>query len=423
MTEIIIWPFAWLLRTFYTFFQNYGIAIILFSVVIKLIFLPFQMKSKRSMMRSTRLAPLMKELEKKHGEDKAKYQQEVSKLYKEEGVNPMSGCLWSLLPLAIMLIMYPVIREPLTSFMGIGAEAFEKVKELILSMGGEVSDGAFAQIGMVDFIHNNFSAFAGISDKLIDIDFSFLGMNLSTTPQWQVWNFDWSNSVVFLPQLGLFSIPLISAGLSYLSMKVSMAANPAAEAQQGPMKSMNLMMPLMSVFIGFAYPAAMGVYWLMSSLLAMIQDVILNKHYGKILDAEDAERNARRRAQEEEMERKRLETERLRALGETERNKNTSKKKLQTVEKVKEEERLAKERAEEKAARRAALGITKETPESQVGTRKYARGRAYVSDRYTNPEGADEATRDAAALADIDEEVDKEFDEQERTENSEESSD
>jgi YidC/Oxa1 family membrane protein insertase len=198
-----------------------------------------------------------------------------------------------------------------------------------------------------------------------------------------------------------------------------MAGNPpvGGAQQQGQMKSMALMMPLMSVFFGFSMPAAVGVYWIAQSVLATIQDAILNKHYNRLLDAEDAERKERFRAREAEIERKRLETEKLREQGATERNKNTSKKKLQANQKAQNDERLAAERAEEKAKRRAELGLTDEKPASQVGNRKYARGRAYVEDRFTNPEEAEEATKIAAELSAIDEAVDNEYAEGESTEN------
>ena len=165
------------------------------------------------------------------------------------------------------------------------------------------------------------------------------------------------------------------------------------------MKSMTLMMPLISLWICFTMPAALGVYWIANSVLALIQDLILGKHYKKIMDAEDAEWKERERLREAELERKRAETERLRAEGKTTINPNTSKKKLQAAERTRKEELAAAERAAERAARRAALGLTDDTPESQVGRRRYARGRAYVSDRYTNPEEAAAATEAAAAAS------------------------
>ena len=416
-SEIITYPFSWLLLTLYDLTVNYGLAIILFALVVKLIMLPFQMKSKRSMMRMSRLTPYMKELEKKHEGNQQKYQQEVAKLYKEEKVNPMSGCLWTLIPFPILIALYSVIRQPLTRLMRIGAEAVTEITDKLVSLGyyaiPEKAD-AYYEIALSNSVHEHFADVQGISDKLINLDWSFLGMDLSARPEWNFFmKTDWSDISVWGPALGLFLIPIVSALLSYFSMKVSNASNPGAAEQQSQMKGMMLMMPLVSVYICFIMPAALGIYWIANSAFAMIQDAILNKYYNKQLDAEDAQRRERLKAKEIEIEKKRQETERLRAEGATERNKNTSKKKLQAVEKAQSDERLAATRAEEKAKRRAALGLPeKEAPASQVGSRRYARGRAYVDDRYSNPEGAEEATREAAAASDIDAQVDAEYDAQ-----------
>ena len=119
MFDFITKPFGWLLMFLYELVNNYGLAVILFALVVKVVLLPFQMKSKRSMMRTSRLQPKLKELEKKHGANKQKYNEEVAKLYKEEGVNPMSGCLWSLIPFPIIIALFSAIRNPLTIMMGV----------------------------------------------------------------------------------------------------------------------------------------------------------------------------------------------------------------------------------------------------------------------------------------------------------------
>ncbi|MEG1316156.1 MAG: membrane protein insertase YidC [Oscillospiraceae bacterium] len=414
-SSIVTYPFAWLLLTLYDFTMNYGVAIFLFALIVKLVLLPFQMKSKRSMMRTTRLTPIMKELEKKHEGNKQKYQEEVARLYKEEKINPMSGCLWTLIPFPILIALYSVIRQPFTSLMRIGADQVTAISNRLVQMGlytiPEKVD-AYYEITLADLVHNHFAEFQDISTKLVDLDFNFLGMNLGLRPEWNFFmHVDWGNPEQWGAALGLFLIPVISALLSYLSMKISNASNPGAAEQQGSMKGMMMAMPLVSLYIGFVMPAALGIYWIANSLLAIIQDVLLNRHYNKILDAEDAERRERMGARDAELERKRLETEKLRELGATTRNKNTSKKKLQSAQKTQDEERQAAERAQEKAKRRAALGLSDETPDSQVGNRRFARGRAFVDDRFINPEGAEEATKTATAFSDIDSEVDAEFDE------------
>ncbi|MDR0951414.1 MAG: membrane protein insertase YidC [Oscillospiraceae bacterium] len=410
--DIIIWPFAKLLLLFNEWSGNYGVALILFALLLTVIFLPFRAKSKRSMMRSAKLTPLMKELEKKYEGDKVKYQEAVGKLYKQEGINPMSGCLWSFLPLVFILMIYRIIRLPLTVLMNIGEDKLAQITEKATQLsGGALSGGAYEQLEIVRVVSDNFDQFRNISDKLIPLNFNFLGLNLGDIPTWQVWKIDFSDPKIWLPALGLFLIPLISAGLNYVAMMISTKTNPAQAATAGSMKMMNMLMPLMSLWICFTVPALLGVYWIANSMFNTAQDFALTKYYFGKVEAEDAERRARLKAQEDELERKRLETERLRALGETERNRNTSKKKLQAAEKNKTEERLAREKAQERAKRRAALGLTDEQPASQVGNRRFARGRAYVEDRFINPEDAEEQTRAAAELSELDEAADREVDE------------
>ena len=422
--EIITWPFAKLMVWFYNLTGNYGVALIFFALAVNLIMTPFMAKSKKSMMRQTRLQPRIQELQKRHEGNPQKLNAEMQKLYREEGVNPMSGCLWSLIPFPILIALYSVVRQPLTRMMFVSKDFVTVLQEYFVEKGlftaasGRAS--AYAEIELTKLVHDNWAAvtsdLAGKLDpNLLDIDFSFLGLNLGDQPQWNFFTHtDWSDSSVWLPALGLFLIPFISAGLSWVSMKISTAINPSTgdEKAQASMKSMNMMMPLMSIWICFIMPAAMGIYWIANSIFGIIRDYILTKVYMKQLAEEEAERAALRSQREKELEEKRAETERLKAEGKTEVNTNTSKKKLQAGEKQKNAERKAAIEKAERAARRERLGIQEtEKPASQVGNRRYARGRAYVPDRFTNPENAEAATLAAAAESEgadaIDESVDE----------------
>ena len=158
-------------------------------------------------------------------------------------------------------------------------------------------------------------------------------------------------------------MPLISTGLSYLSMFVSRKIQPQVgttqqqQASASSMKTMMIVMPLMSLWIGYVMPAAMCVYWIMNSLTGIIRETGSRCVYRKQMAKEDEEFNAKERAREEELERKRQETERLRAMNATTVNKNTSKKKQQAqAAQAGAERRAAAERAE-RAARRERLGV------------------------------------------------------------------
>ena len=411
MWKTITKPFAWLMIWLYNLTGSYGWAIILFALAVNLVLAPFMAKSKKSMMRSTRLQPKIQELQRRHEGNQQKLNAEMQKLYREEGVNPMSGCLWSLIPFPILIALYSVIRMPMTRMMFVADDFVTTLQNFFVEKGlytiPERAD-AYAEIKLTKLAHENWdlvqSGLAGkIDPHFLDIDFSFLGLNLGDQPRWNFFaNTDWSDVHVWLPALGLFLIPFISALLSWLSMKISTATNPqmAQDSQAAATtKSMNMMMPLMSVWICFIMPAAMGIYWIANSVFGIARDYILTKVFKKQLDIEDAERKVARDAREWEIERQHEETERLRAEGKTEKNVNTSKKKIQANEKQKSDERKAALERAERAERRERLGVKEaEKPASQVGNRRYARGRAYVPDRFTNPENAEEATA-AAALA------------------------
>ena len=421
MWATITKPFAWLMVKLYELTGNYGLAVILFALAVNLVLTPFMAKSKKSMMRSTRLQPRIQELQRRHEGNPQKLNQEMQNLYREEGVNPMSGCLWSLIPFPILIALYSVIRQPITRMMFAAQDVVTTLQDYFVAKGLytiPTKADAYVEIKLANLAHEHWDAvttdLAGKIDGLLDVDFGFLGLNLGSQPQWNFFvKTDWSDVSVWLPALGLFLIPFISAALSWLSMKVSNAANPQQDAQtQASMKTMNLMMPLMSIWICFVMPAAMGIYWIANSVFGMIRDFVLTKVYKRKLDEEDAERQAMRSAREKELEEKRLETERLRAEGKTEKNTNTSKKKIQANEKQKQDERKAALDKAERAARRERLGIKEEEkPASQVGNRRYARGRAYVADRFTNPENAEEATLAAVAASEgadpIDESVEE----------------
>lgn len=387
--DIIVWPFARLLEILYNGTHNYGVAIILFALLVNVILFPFMAKSKKSMMRTSRIQPQLKELERKCAGNQQRYQMEVQKLYKEMGVNPMSGCLWSLLPFPILIALYGVIRQPLARMMGLSAENVEKITAWATKNAGYVAEGrsTYGEIGVMNSIHQHWNdAISSLGDfggKLFDLDYSFLGLNLGEIPKWQVWSYDWSNAKIWLPALGLFLIPVIAALLSWASMKISQATNPPQAGQAAvSMKSMNIFMPIMSVWICFSMPAALGVYWIANSIFGICRDVVLTKVYKSKLDKEDAERITAAKARDAEMQRRHEETERLRAEGATSRNTNTSKKKVQAQNKQASDERRAAAEKAEREAKRERLGVELEENPSQVGKRRYARGRAYDPNRY-----------------------------------------
>ena len=125
----ICWPFAWLTRQFYELTGSYGVALILFTLVVKLVLLPFMMKSKRSMIRMNMVSGQLQEIQKRYANNREKMAEEQQRLYQENGINPMSGCLWSFIPMPILIALYYIIRQPITHFMMLSKEVCQSLAE------------------------------------------------------------------------------------------------------------------------------------------------------------------------------------------------------------------------------------------------------------------------------------------------------
>ena len=289
-------PFAWVLRTFYELTGSYGWALVLFTIVVKLITLPFQMKSKKSMMRMNLFQPKIKEIQTKYANNPQKMNDEIQMLYAKEGVNPMSGCLWSFLPFPILIALYSIIRQPLSRFMMLSKDVVTEITTLATTLGynAELVRKGYEEIGLAKFISDNFADFSGKFDGLLNVNYNFLGLDLTVMPG-DVWKDFFTGG---WPVIGVVLIPFISGALSFLQSKVSMSGNIAAEGNDAAARSnrmMMWMMPLMSLWIGFTLPAALGVYWIVNSLLYAIQEKVLTKYYKSHMEDELSEKEKQKR--------------------------------------------------------------------------------------------------------------------------------
>lgn len=378
-------PFGLLLMWLYELTTNYGVAVILFAIIVKLILLPFQVKSKKSMARTTRLQPQVKALEKQYGSDQQKFNLEVQKLYRENKINPMSGCLWSFLPFPILLALYYAIRLPLTIMMGVPAELLAETGAItarLQSMGFTTTlSSAYQQIAQSQFITANFDKFADLSDKLRQIDFTFLGINMGSQPHWQfLWSTDWSTPAVWGQGLALFIMPIIAAVISYLSSKLASAttaATQSADSAAGSMKTLNYMMPITTLLFGYMMPAAVCLYWIFNMGLSVIQDAILNRIIKRQMADEEAEFLQKMAEKEALLEAKRQRTAQLREENAWGQDKNTSKSKIQ-----KNQKNAQRAKASEWERQHAPEDNSKPENASRVGKRPYARGRNYDPNRY-----------------------------------------
>ena len=371
MLNAIAKPFGAVFMWFYQITGNYGIALILFALLVRLIMLPFQMKSKRSTLKMSRAQPIIQDLQKRYANNKQKLNDEMSRFYRENGIKPLSGCIWNLIPFPIIIALYQAIRKPLTLLMGLGDAEMATITEKLNSMGfTSALRDIYVELDQSQFISTHWDSFAGISDRLKAIDYSFMGMDLARVPQWKFWQFD-------DPSLwGLFLIPIIAAGLTFLSSVISMKDNSQNEQTQS-MKAMIYFMPFMTLYFAFVMPASIGIYWAASTAFALLQELTIGRWQKHKLNLEYADWDAKMRAREEELERKREEYEKKRAENATTANPNTSKKKQNRQERQQKEQNA---REWDKKNQPESEG---DPSDSRVGDRRYARGRAYVAERYS----------------------------------------
>ena len=398
LMDIIKVPFGYIMEWLYQLTSNYGVSLILFSLIVKLIMLYPSAKGKKGMMKMTRLNPQLKKLEAKYGDDKEAYQRAMMALYKAEGVNPSGGCLWSMLPLLIIFPLYAVVRQPMTYLLHLNADQVAKILEILkaggIAIGDTGSRTAFynQMIGashIPEFADQIRAALPGISEAALrGVNFNFLGLDLSSIPNFRIWNlgsYDWGN-------VGLFLLPLVSAAFQLVASLATQKLNnsvvtnekgerdKSADTVNTTAKSMIYMAPIMSLWIGYIMPAALSIYWISQAVFSAVQEVVFTKMFRKGFDAEDAAKQeaALERAMAE------AEKERIRAQRRAENpdgiTENTSKKK-QRLQKREEADAAAREYA---AKQRAALGLEpeEELPLSGIPDRPFCKGRAYKPDRY-----------------------------------------
>ena len=401
--ELIKVPFGYLLDWLYQFTNNYGAALIIFAIIIKLVLLPASIKSKKSSMKMSRLSPRVQAIQEKYAGDQQKQNEAVQALYKEEGVSMGGGCLWSFLPLFILFPLYAVVRQPITYMLHetveVAGQIVAVVKEAMPALFGknEYYNEMIAAPLIPQFV-DEIKGIVANPSTLEGLNFNFLGINLGEVPNWKIWQwetYDWAH-------FGGFLLPLASTGVQFLSMFITQKQNNSvvtnekglqdeemakkSQANQST-QTMLYMMPLMTLWIGFTVPGALSIYWLIQGVIATVQDVILSKHFRKVYDAEDAIRQARA-AEEEKLlaEKERIRAER-RAANPDGITENTSKKKLQK--KLQSEQEAAKAAAKKEYEAKKGI-VSEEAPKkvamSGIADRPYCKGRNYDPNRYSNTE-------------------------------------
>lgn len=265
--------FGYVLWFFYSIFNNYGIAIILFTIVVKLVIFPVSIKQQKSMAANARMSKKQQEIREKYANDPKKMNEESQKLFEENGMQSF-GCMTMFIPLLILMGVYYAVVSPLTNTMHMNGDVVTSALNSLTVMPGigtqftsiygqlEIVNIA-RQAGGEQFLTAFFSPEQITSIANYSNSFNFLGLDLLGRPS------DGLSSLILIPILCLVT----SLGSQIFTMKIQ----GTLKQQQGCMLGMLLMMPLFSAYIAYTVPAAVGFYWIISTLTSFIQTIILQK--------------------------------------------------------------------------------------------------------------------------------------------------
>lgn len=301
---IINRPLGFILGLCYHFVRNYGLALILFTVITRVCLLPLAVKQQKSMADNARIQPKIQQLQKKYAKDKQKLNEEMMKLYQEEGFNPMGGCLPLLIQMPILFGLFNVIYKPLSYMIGLTTNQVSSVVRALwpqikaiagsdlgknITVAQAINNGRI-EIYAANAMRNNMDKLGGIvSANTPQLDFGFLGMDLSATPKLtSITHLSW---LLLIPLLCYFT-SLLS---SWYNMKVQKQTMPQGQNMAGMNISMLLIMPLVSAYFAFTVPAGVGFYWICTNLFMILQTWLMNKFYNPQRLAALAEEKAAKR--------------------------------------------------------------------------------------------------------------------------------
>lgn len=334
--------FGYVLEFLYNMVGNYGVAIILFSVLVKVLMIPISLKQQKSMKKNTEMQEELKQIQFKYKNDPEKMNQEVMALYKREGASPFSGCLSSIIQIVLLLSVFLLVRSPLTYMVKMDPTVIEKL-EAIVSEQDSNTQKSYAEIAVIQYvrklenaasvskneknneknIENNLENNSietnsiennGNTDNAnvesttddfkiedyvdqINLNMNFLGIDLSQVPT--------SN----LKDFKVLIIPILYVISSFISIRMSSSTSTSKDKMENKKlitdgneekdeerynpaedinKTMMWMMPIMSVSIAIIAPLGLALYWLMNNILMIAERLV----YNKILNKEEAEKNA-----------------------------------------------------------------------------------------------------------------------------------
>lgn len=294
--------FGYILNALYNLFNNYGIAIIIFSILLRIILIPITIKQQKTMKKTTKMQQEMNSIREKYKNDPEKLNQETIELYKREKMSPFSGCLSAILQLVIILAVFWLVSQPLTYMKKVqNSELFNEYKQKIEEQTDTKS--TYKEIAIIDKVESDYQEILNnLNDENVEnreelenrknqleelrINMEFLGLDLSKVPT-QSLN-DWK----------VYVIPVLYVITSFISIRLTTKTQNSknsnevksaeAESMEQMNKSMSYMMPIMSISIAAIAPLGLALYWLVSNILMIFERLIINKFMNSKEGQEDA---------------------------------------------------------------------------------------------------------------------------------------
>ena len=264
--------FGYLLNGIYGLVNNYGIAIIIFTLIVKGVMLPISIKQQKTMKKTAKIQKEAKEIQDKYKNDQVRQSQELMDLYKRENMSPFSGCLSSILQIVLVLSVFYLVSSPLTYMKKVDSKTINTYIEQMQEERGENVN--YPEIAIIRE--------KGKIDENVNLNMEFLGLDLSDIPTQNYG--DWK----------VYVIPVLYVMTSLISMRLTKNMtktnkedkeskeenkNDSEEMMDEMNKQMNLMMPIMTVSIALIAPLGLALYWLVSNLLMIFERVVLNRFF------------------------------------------------------------------------------------------------------------------------------------------------
>lgn len=293
---ILYAPLGWILSTCYSLVSNYGIALLMVSVIIRLLLFPSTIHQQKGMAKNARMQAKVARLRKKYATNPKKLQEETNALYQREGMSSMTGgCLPMLVQFPIIIGLYRVVYRPFTYIAKAPLELVEKATEAVKALPANILEGAKitttnVEVEIFRFFDHIKDAVPGLEKYYNDLGngfFHVLGLDLSQKPEFSSFGVIW-----IIPILA----GLTAFALSFYQMKKQKEQNPEMAKSMG---CMNYTMPLVSFAFCFSLPAAVGFYWICTNLVMLAQTLLVNRFYppekmlGKVLIQETVERRSK----------------------------------------------------------------------------------------------------------------------------------